>query len=571
MRFILNRFLKNIPTLHFLFNKLIEYIDSKYYSKHCKNYTIIPFGNFCMPRVITTLSRLKPRKFYGEKTCPLDLCFALDFSKNTELLENHFSTLWDDIELRPDTKMWCNKKLNITFNHEIDISLDKLKAIINPRIKNLYEYINDKTKHLYFVIGVSKVMDDYMSYHKGQVDDITQEKIEKFIEVVKKYRNPEDFDIIFINQTPKKIQCYIKNVHIINLTQDKDFNIANRMGDWVNELIKQKRKETKRFYQKLSKELYNIIQGRYIPARFNFKFLCFKITMKNPKFMKFIKEQNEAYENNSPEKNFPTIISKEDTLDILINSNKSLARFGDGEFALIDGATLGFQSENKELARKLKNILQEKNENLLVGIPKTFASLEKFEPIHIEYWRKWVVANRNKLYSMLNMSKTYCNSFISRPYMIYKDKKNVGKYFQKMKQIWDKKDIVIVEGEYSRLGVGNDLFDNSKTIKRILAASKNAYSKFYEILDYCKTFPKETLFILALGPTATALAGELAQNGYRALDLGNIDTEYMWFLQKAKRKVPIKNKFVWEANCGEGVGVETDSKYLNEIVAKFIN
>jgi len=40
--------------------------------------------------------------------------------------------------------------------------------------------------------------------------------------------------------------------------------------------------------------------------------------------------------------------------------------------------------------------------------------------------------------------------------------------FKKLKKIWDGKDIIIIESEKSRLGVGNDLFDNTKSIKRIL-------------------------------------------------------------------------------------------------------
>ena len=259
MRFKIIRILKNIPIVNKIYPKLLEILDGHYYKTHCANYTIIPFGSYCLPRVITTLAMLKPKKRWGEKTCPLDLCFALDFSKNTELLDSHFSPLWDDIEYRVDRKVWCNKKFNITFNHEVNISLEELKSIVNRRVENLYNYINDKSKHLYFVIGTSKFIDDFISYHKGVMDYVTQEKIERFIEVVKKYRNVEDFDVIFINQTDKQIKCNLKNVHVIDLINDKDFENINT-HDWVLELQKQKRKEAKRFYRKLSKELRNIIQ-----------------------------------------------------------------------------------------------------------------------------------------------------------------------------------------------------------------------------------------------------------------------------------------------------------------------
>ena len=38
--------------------------------------------------------------------------------------------------------------------------------------------------------------------------------------------------------------------------------------------------------------------------------------------------------------------------------------------------------------------------------------------------------------------------------------------------------------------------------------------------------------LIALGPTATILAYDLAEKGVQALDVGHIDIEYEWFLRK---------------------------------------
>lgn len=43
-------------------------------------------------------------------------------------------------------------------------------------------------------------------------------------------------------------------------------------------------------------------------------------------------------------------------------------------------------------------------------------------------------------------------------------------------------------------------------MKRILCPSKNAFSKYDEILNNCISCDKESLFIIALGPTATVFA-----------------------------------------------------------------
>ena len=77
--------------------------------------------------------------------------------------------------------------------------------------------------------------------------------------------------------------------------------------------------------------------------------------------------------------------------------------------------------------------------------------------------------------------KEYFSTTISRFYIDLKSKKGVPKYIKKLKRIWDKKDVVIVEGEKSRLGIGNDLFDNMKSIQRILCPVTDAFNLIYLI------------------------------------------------------------------------------------------
>ena len=128
---------------------------------------------------------------------------------------------------------------------------------------------------------------------------------------------------------------------------------------------------------------------------------------------------------------------------------------------------------------------------------------------------------------------------------------------------------MIVEGEASRLGVGNDLFKNVASIKRILCPAKNSYSRYEDILKECLKLPEESLYIIALGPTATVLAYDLAKNNRRALDLGHIDIEYEWFLMGVTEKVPIKNKYVNECRNGKVITKIDDKEYLSQICADF--
>ena len=156
-------------------------------------------------------------------------------------------------------------------------------------------------------------------------------------------------------------------------------------------------------------------------------------------------------------------------------------------------------------------------------------------------------------------------------YIDYKDKTNVKKYVEKLRGIWDKKDILIVEGEYSRLGVGNDLFDNANSIERIICPSENAYDIYDKILSETKKYGENKLILLAVGPTATILAYDLYEAGFRVIDIGHVDIEYEWFLRKATEKIKIETKYVTEVKDGENnIQDISDEKYEKEIVSKIL-
>ena len=300
-------------------------------------------------------------------------------------------------------------------------------------------------------------------------------------------------------------------------------------------------------------------------SRFILNILSLKFTLRKNKLSdKRIKELNLTYEKGLG--NIPKVYNAEKTLNKLISSNYSICRFGDGEFNLINGENLNFQKFDKNLQEKLASILKIDETNIMVCIPDVFSSLD-----HIKaksFWRKYLAYNRSQLYSLLNMDKQYYDSLITRVYIdTEKTNDEYGIIFNKFKTLWNKKHIVIVEGESSRLGVGNDLFNNANELKRIICPAINAFDKYEEIFNLCKTMPKGTLFIIALGPTATVLAYDLAQLGYQALDLGHIDIEYEWFLMGAKKKVPIKNKYVNEAKNGRKITVINDNNYLKEVIA----
>ena len=268
------------------------------------------------------------------------------------------------------------------------------------------------------------------------------------------------------------------------------------------------------------------------------------------------------------------IFSANDTLDEIINNNGSISRFGDGEFNLINGNEIDFQEYNKNLCKKLKMILKNNEEGLLIGIniPYKNYQLNRYIDNVKQYYINYINNNKLKIYKLLNKSKQYYSSEITRFYIDFKDKSGVPNYIKKLKKIWDKRDIVIIEGEMSRLGIGNDLFNNSKSIKRIICPSQNAFSVYHKIIKKVITeIDKKYLILLALGPTATVLAFDLYKLGFQVIDVGHIDIEYEWYLKNANCKLQIENKYVAEVNGSNYNFTKVkDKNYYKQIIAEIL-
>ena len=208
---------------------------------------------------------------------------------------------------------------------------------------------------------------------------------------------------------------------------------------------------------------------------------------------------------------------------------------------------------------------------------RLIGGLRKYKIFSQSYWASYMVKNRNKIKKLSLPNYKYGNLNITRFYNDFKNSDHVPFIIDKWKKVWKDRNVVIIEGEYTRLGVGNDLFDTSKSIKRIIAPSKNAFGKSDEIFEYVtKNIAKDDLICLALGPTATILAAKFSQCGYQALDVGHIDIEYEWYLMGAKEKIPVKNKYVNEASDLGGRIVSdiedpnVKQEYMNQIIVSIL-
>lgn len=263
----------------------------------------------------------------------------------------------------------------------------------------------------------------------------------------------------------------------------------------------------------------------------------------------------------------PNIMNREDTLDYIIDKNISISRIGDGELKLMDGESIGFQRANPILAVRMKEILKSDDDKCLVCLTNIWGNLQHLDKKAKKYYT-FTLANKRKLwYSYIDMKKKYGSADITRFYNGIQDVKNAENYVPKLKTLWEDQDILIVEGNQSRMGVGNDLFDNAKSVRRILCPTLNAFSIYETILQAVKkNAKKEDAIIVALGPTATVLSYDLAQKGYKAWDLGHMDIVYEWYIRRAVEKVKIEGKYVNETIEGRVFSECNDEKYRREIV-----
>jgi glycosyltransferase family protein len=267
---------------------------------------------------------------------------------------------------------------------------------------------------------------------------------------------------------------------------------------------------------------------------------------------------------------FPKVLSMEETLDLINLKKVSFSRFGDGEFNLISKKTIGFQVGNDTLALRLKEVLISNSSSCIICIPSTLNNLNGMTWQSKLIWMHLIGNFYKNYYQYIKTDIQYPNSLITRPYMDLSDKKSSVNLFNKLKQIWENKNIIIVEGENTKLGIGNDLFFNTKSIKRIITVSKNAFSKYDQIFFEAKKCDKNSIFLIALGPTATVLSYDLSQEGFQACDIGHIDIEYEWFLKQTLKKTSISGKQVNELGINLPFENVVDNTYESQIIMRIL-
>ncbi len=259
--------------------------------------------------------------------------------------------------------------------------------------------------------------------------------------------------------------------------------------------------------------------------------------------------------------------SIDETIDELLHTEKSMVRFGDGEIVMIKGVDLMLQKASAEIAEGLKEILAYRHDDLLVTIPGIFDGLSDHHRASRQFWRDHLLFCRKTYETYCNPDRVYYTTFVSRCYYFAKDRTPCDGWFAKIRKIWENRDVVIVEGTRTHNGVGNDLIDTAQSIERIICPPSDAYSALPAILEACTAYEKDRLFLLSVGVAAKFLATELFKQGYRVLDIGNLDLEYEWYVRQTLGKCKLEKHDITgeEANRKAALHDKAYAAYLEQV------
>jgi hypothetical protein len=210
------------------------------------------------------------------------------------------------------------------------------------------------------------------------------------------------------------------------------------------------------------------------------------------------------------------VSSLRETLEMLATTDISMARFGDGEFRLMlrDDFNLRFQPNSSALQQDLEAVLRLEDPSVLVCFPQVFRDAH-WSGVYQELWPT--------LQNLIHGNQRFGCAHVTRP-QVFAD---LGSHaVQLWRQVWDRKNVVVVTGEGSRFELVPDLFDNVTSSQFVRGPAIGAYAQL-QALEAEALQAGADVALLALGPAGTVLAPRLARQGLRALDIGHLSNSYL--------------------------------------------
>lgn len=212
---------------------------------------------------------------------------------------------------------------------------------------------------------------------------------------------------------------------------------------------------------------------------------------------------------------YPVVLHEYETIERLLRTGESLARFGDGEAKMMRGVGNKYEEYNAALAEELKEIVAGNYENVAVGIPAIRPGLPR-----TYWWEPWKV----KLLPFLSPDVEYCSSFVSRPDHVPHIAQEPGKFGELVSRLWRGKYAVLVG---SGASLRPEDMEDAYLKDYVVTSGRNDFEQIKEIEARIVAANPEVT-VLCAGMTATCLVPRLTARGIKAYDLGAFGQRKLW-------------------------------------------
>jgi len=216
---------------------------------------------------------------------------------------------------------------------------------------------------------------------------------------------------------------------------------------------------------------------------------------------------------------YPAVLTEAETVTRLL-AGASIGRYGDGELKLCLERSACAQEHNPAISFRLREILKSESDNFIVGIPR-ISDRSMMNAQKKSFWSQYTATKYTSLYKL---DKVYGSAFITRPDSV--PGINTHEYFNCIKALWDKRHVILINGNGKRFDKDPSILDNAESVECWDYPAQNAWEHYAEIMERAGQQRKDKIFILALGPTATVLTFDIHNLGFQALDLGHLGMFY---------------------------------------------
>lgn len=233
-------------------------------------------------------------------------------------------------------------------------------------------------------------------------------------------------------------------------------------------------------------------------------------------------------------KNSLSVLSPTQTIDKLLETERCFCRFGDGEIAVMRGEGIAFQKADRELGRRLLEILQSEDDKLLVGI--NYFYLNPVEGVNgfTQNFLNCLQMQRKFLIKSCSKKRVYIDAAITQMYQNYNEY-DFDTHFKRLQKLFEGKKVTLICGESVLNDIKYNALDVCAEVQYIYGPSRDAYDKHDELLKRALETDRERIICVILGPAAKVLIYDLYKSGRIAWDIGHYLKDYDSYMRQQPR------------------------------------